>query len=173
VVDRPQLIVTEAHRRFVEAGADVVITASYQASEPGFVAAGLTSPRRSEALALTTEVARRSRTRRWSPASVGPYGAYLGDGSEYHGTYAASWAEVRAFHRQRLEVLVDTGPDLFAIETIPSVAEAEIVARRAALAHRRTRLADVHVRRCRRTRAPATCSPTPWPRWRRRWMRSA
>ena len=59
--------------------------------------------------------------------SVGPFGAYLGDGSEYSGHYGATWAEVRAFHRARLKVLVDTNPDVFAVETIPSRAEAEIV----------------------------------------------
>lgn len=125
LVDRPHVL-TEAHRRYVDAGADIVITASYQASEPGFVAAGLSVTDARRALAATTEVARAAHAPSVA-ASVGPFGAYLGDGSEYHGTYTASWSEVRAFHRQRLEVLVDTGPDLFAIETIPSLAEAEIV----------------------------------------------
>ena len=60
-------------------------------------------------------------------ASVGPFGACLADGSEYHGRYAADWAEVRAFHRRRLEVLVDSGPDAFAIETMPGIVEARIV----------------------------------------------
>ncbi|MDO9173716.1 MAG: homocysteine S-methyltransferase, partial [Actinomycetota bacterium] len=125
LVDRPQVL-TEAHRRYVDAGADVVITASYQASESGFVAAGLSATDARRALAATTAVARAAQPA-FVASSVGPYGAYLGDGSEYTGVYAASWSEVRAFHRQRLAVLVDTAPDLFAIETIPSLAEAEIV----------------------------------------------
>jgi len=125
LVDRPHVL-TEAHRRYVDSGADVVITASYQASQPGFVAAGLTVADARRALAATTEVARAAHPSLVA-SSVGPFGAYLGDGSEYHGAYAASWSEVRAFHRQRLEVLVDTAPDLFAIETMPSLAEAEIV----------------------------------------------
>ncbi len=125
LVDRPQVL-TEAHRRYVDAGADVIITASYQASEPGFVAAGLSATEARRALAATTAVARAAQPA-FVASSVGPYGAYLGDGSEYTGVYAASWPEVRAFHRQRLAVLVDTAPDLFAIETIPSLAEAEIV----------------------------------------------
>jgi homocysteine S-methyltransferase len=125
LIDRPQVI-TAAHRRFVEAGADVIITSSYQASEAGFIAAGLTATDARRVLASTTAVARAAQ-----PAvvacSVGPFGACLGDGSEYHGSYDASWQEVRAFHRARLEVLVDTGPDVFAIETMPSSAEACIV----------------------------------------------
>ncbi len=125
LVDRPQVI-TAAHRRYVAAGADLVITSSYQASEAGFMAGGLSAADARRLLASTTAVARAA-----EPAvvacSVGPFGACLGDGSEYHGRYAASWDSVRAFHRARLEVLIDTGPDVFAIETIPSLAEAEIV----------------------------------------------
>ncbi|MGB8860689.1 MAG: homocysteine S-methyltransferase [Ilumatobacteraceae bacterium] len=125
LVGRPEVI-TAAHRRYVEAGADVVITASYQASEAGFVAAGLTAAEARRLLASTTAVARAAGPRIVA-CSVGPFGACLGDGSEYHGRYAAGWAEVRAFHRARLEVLVPTAPDVFAIETMPSRAEAEIV----------------------------------------------
>jgi len=125
LVDRPHIIV-EAHRRFVEAGADVVITSSYQASVPGFVDAGLSEPEARRVLASTTAVARASGASLVA-ASVGPYGAVLGDRSEYHGRYAASWGDVRAFHRARLEVLVDSQPDLFAIETIPTAVEAEII----------------------------------------------
>ena len=123
--DRPDVI-TAAHRRYVDAGADVIITSSYQASEPGFVAAGLSATEARRLLASTTAVARAAEPSVVA-CSVGPFGAYLGDGSEYTGRYSASWAEVRAFHRARLQVLVDTAPDVFAIETIPSLAEAEIV----------------------------------------------
>ena len=42
---------------------------------------------------------------------LGPrFGAYLADGSEYRGDYTASWDEIRVFHRERLEVLVASGP---------------------------------------------------------------
>lgn len=125
LIDRPEVI-TAAHRLYVESGADVIITSSYQASEEGFVRAGSTPADARRLLASTTDVARASGAATVA-ASVGPYGAFLGDGSEYRGTYAATWPEVRAFHRSRLEVLVDTAPDLFAIETIPTLAEAEIV----------------------------------------------
>ncbi len=125
LVQRPELI-TEAHRRYVEAGADLVITSSYQASEPGFVASGMSPPEARRVLASTTDVARASGASLVA-ASVGPYGAYLANGSEYHGRYGAEWSAVRAFHRARLEVLVSTAPDLFAIETVPLAIEAEIV----------------------------------------------
>jgi len=125
LLDRPEVL-TAAHRRYVEAGADVVITASYQASEPGFVAAGLSPADARRVLATTTEVARAAGASMVA-ASVGPFGAYLANGSEYTGNYDTPWADIRAFHRARLEVLADTGPDLFAIETIPLAAEAEII----------------------------------------------
>jgi homocysteine S-methyltransferase len=60
-------------------------------------------------------------------ASMGPFGACLFDGSEYHGNYRASWKEVSAFHRERMLVLAEAGADLLAFETIPSLAEAEIL----------------------------------------------
>lgn len=125
LVDRSSLI-TEAHRRYVDAGADIVITSSYQASEAGLVAAGLSRSRARAVLASTTELARQAGAR-CVAASVGPYGACQADGSEYHGRYEADWAEVRRFHRARLEVLVDSGPDVFAVETMPGVVEAAIV----------------------------------------------
>jgi homocysteine S-methyltransferase len=125
VIERPELIVA-AHRRFVEAGAEVVITSSYQASVKGFVRAGLDERAAREALASTTELARRSGAP-FVAASIGPYGAYLADGSEYRGTYEASWDEVRDYHRGKLEVLAGTGADVIAIETIPTLEEARIV----------------------------------------------
>ena len=125
LIDRPSLI-TEAHRRYVEAGAEVIITASYQASVGGLVAAGLEPLVARRALHATTRLARDSGATLVA-ASVGPFGACLADGSEYRGVYSADWNEVRRFHRERLEVLVDSGPDLFAVETMPGSVEAQIV----------------------------------------------
>ena len=122
--------VTDAHREFFAAGAEVAITASYQASFAGFAAIGI---ERAEAEALmrrSVEVARvaageASDRPRWVAASVGPYGAALADGSEYRGDYGLTVAELRAWHRPRLAVLADAGADLLACETIPCLAEAE------------------------------------------------
>ena len=63
----------------------------------------------------------------WVAASVGPYGAYLADGSEYTGGYAGEMtvAGLRAFHRPRLQVLAEAGPDVLACETLPAAAEVE------------------------------------------------
>jgi homocysteine S-methyltransferase len=125
VLDAPDVVVA-AHRSFVDAGAEVVITASYQASVAGFERAGADPVRARRALAGTTELARRAGAPLVA-ASIGPFGAVVGDGSEYHGRYDVGWEEVRRFHRARIDVLADTGPDLFAVETVPSLAEAQIV----------------------------------------------
>lgn len=61
----------------------------------------------------------------WVAASVGPYGAYLADGSEYHGDYDLDVTGLREFHRARLEVLLESGPDVLAVETVPCLAEVE------------------------------------------------
>jgi homocysteine S-methyltransferase len=121
-------MVTRAHADFIEAGADVVITASYQISRSGFAAAGLTPEQADDALIASVRAARAAaepvdRAVRVA-ASVGPYGATLHDGSEYRGRYGLSRARLADFHRSRLEVLAAAGPDLLAVETIPDVDEA-------------------------------------------------
>lgn len=125
LLDQPEVVVA-AHRSFVEAGAEVLISASYQASLKGFIQAGCSPQRARQLLASTTQLARQAGAPLVA-ASIGPFGATLGDGSEYHGRYDASWPEIRRFHRERIAVLADTGPDLFAVETIPSSFEAEII----------------------------------------------
>ncbi len=117
--DAPSEIVG-AHRAFFAAGAQVATTASYQAS---FENLGDDAPellRRS--VALAREAADGSG---YVAASVGPYGAVLADGSEYRGDYGRSVAELRRFHRPRLDVLATAEPDLLAVETIPCLAEVE------------------------------------------------
>jgi homocysteine S-methyltransferase len=51
----------------------------------------------------------------------------LADGSEYRGDYGLSVAELRRFHRPRIEILAAAEPDVLAIETIPCLAEVEAV----------------------------------------------
>jgi homocysteine S-methyltransferase len=128
--DDPAQIV-EAHRRFYEAGADVAITASYQASFDGLAAVGVGTAEATRLLRRSVELAREAagsavgNGARWVAASVGPYGAALADGSEYHGRYGRSVDELRAWHRPRLDVLASAGADLLALETVPCLAEAE------------------------------------------------
>ncbi|MEK7663361.1 MAG: homocysteine S-methyltransferase, partial [Actinomycetota bacterium] len=126
LLDDPGLI-EAAHKAYVDAGAGVVITASYQISRAGFVEAGLTAEDADRALRASIEVARKavSGSETLVAASVGPYGAILHDGSEYKGNYGKTVEELRAFHAERLAVLLSADPDLLAIETIPDALEAE------------------------------------------------
>ena len=127
--------VAAVHAAYYRAGADVATTASYQASVPGLVAAGLdrSGRRRRSAPAsrwrarCATSSPRSSGAELLVAASVGPYGAYLADGSEYRGRYGVSAATLRDFHAPRLELLAAAGPDLLAVETIPDADEAEVL----------------------------------------------
>ena len=128
LVDAPQEIVA-AHVAFFRAGAALATTASYQASFDGFAARGIGRAKAAGLLRRSVELARTACAEvggvRWVAASIGPYGAALADGSEYRGRYGLSVAELADWHRPRLEVLADARPDVFAVETIPDIDEAE------------------------------------------------
>lgn len=141
LMEAPELI-RKLHEDYFQAGADVAITASYQASFEGFAARGLDARRATGLFRLSVQLAHEARERclatrdpgvpRPRPlvaASVGPYGAHLHDGSEYHGRYQASDDVISDFHRRRIEVLLDTPADLLALETIPALREGELLIR--------------------------------------------
>ena len=130
LMEAPEAI-KAAHRAFLQAGAVIATTASYQASFDGFAARGLSRSDAARLMRLSVELARAAcaemgdGVRRWVAASVGPYGAALADGSEYRGRYGLRTAELLAWHRPRLEALAEANPDVLAMETVPDVAEAE------------------------------------------------
>lgn len=129
VVDSPDLL-EEAHRRYVEAGAEVITTASYQCGAREFTRFGMSDSEARRALSSTVDIARRATagTSVRVACSVGPFGAVTADGREYTGRYDVDWNDVVRYHRQKLEVLVDAGADLFAVETCPLVTEAHTIA---------------------------------------------
>ncbi len=128
LVDAPEEI-EAAHADYFAAGAEVAITASYQVSYDGMRAVGLDRAETTKLLATSVTLARRAADQalgqRWVAASVGPYGATLGDGAEYRGDYDLSVAQLREWHRPRLAALVAAEPDVLAIETIPCLREVE------------------------------------------------
>lgn len=130
LVEHPEAIV-DVHRAYLEAGADCIVTASYQVSRRGLEPLGLDLER---ILRSSVELAVRARDEaaahlpagRSPPlvaASVGPLGAALADGSEYRGDYRCSEAALTDFHAERWSILVDSAADLIACETIPSAVE--------------------------------------------------
>jgi homocysteine S-methyltransferase len=128
--DDPQAIV-DAHAAFALAGAQVATTASYQATLPGFAAAGIATDEAAALIARSVQLAREGMAAAgrsgWVAGSVGPYGAHLADGSEYRGDYVTTTSVpgLRAFHRPRLELLARAGADVLACETLPAAAEVE------------------------------------------------
>ncbi|MEU8772439.1 homocysteine S-methyltransferase [Streptomyces sp. NPDC048606] len=113
--------VEAAHTAYVEAGAEVLITASYQTGhDPALSAASVR---------LADRAARAAGHEVWVAASVGPYGAALADGSEYRGRYGLGGPRLEAFHRPRVEALLAAGPDVLALETLPDTDEARALLR--------------------------------------------
>lgn len=134
--DEPEKVAA-AHRAYIQAGAQCIATCGYQVSRMGYSECGL-SPGRADAallgsVALARSVAAEFPGRRVVIAgSLGPFGAALHNGAEYHGNYDCSYADLVRFHAERIEVLARAGdeqkPDLLAFETIPSLDEARAIA---------------------------------------------
>lgn len=137
LAEKPEAIVA-ATRAYLDAGADIVETASYQASREGFRHVGMGERMADRLLVLSVELARRARDDYLADnpgaqvplvaASIGPWGAILHDGSEYRGDYTISRESLAEFHERRLEVLDTAGADVLALETVPSLMEAEVLA---------------------------------------------
>ncbi|MEV8567574.1 homocysteine S-methyltransferase [Streptomyces sp. NPDC051322] len=134
LADDPQQIAA-AHRAYLRAGAQVLITASYQATFEGFERRGIPGGPAAALMARSVELARAAGgsvdREVWIAASVGPYGAMLADGSEYRGRYGLSVRELELFHRPRIEALAAAVPDVLALETVPDTDEAEALLRAA------------------------------------------
>jgi homocysteine S-methyltransferase len=135
----PRAIV-DAHRAYLDAGAECIISASYQASRSGFMSHGHSESEADRLIASAVELARTARDEYLADnpgveyqaaiaASVGPYGAVMHDGSEYTGAYDVSDDDLRRFHASRLELLDGCGADALAVETIPNFREAQILCR--------------------------------------------
>jgi len=137
LLERPHAV-RKAHEEYLAAGADCIITSSYQVSRDGLLAAGVPPDEAVAVLRRSTDLAmdaresfleeggcREGRLPPLVAASIGPYGAALADGSEYRGDYGLSVPRLQEFHRWRWEILAAGPADLLACETIPAVAEAE------------------------------------------------
>ncbi|KAH9298817.1 hypothetical protein KI387_030499 [Taxus chinensis] len=152
LITTPHLI-RQVHEEYLEAGAEVLITASYQATIQGLESKGLSTIEGEALLRRSIEIACEARDNFWKKyaeisdgsvedaqipncrpvlvaASVGSYGAYLADGSEYSGDYGPdiTLQTLKEFHRRRVQVLADSGADLLAFETIPNKLEAQAYA---------------------------------------------
>lgn len=137
LISNPEAII-EAHLDYLKAGAQCITTSGYQASIQGLRDLGYEQGFIEELILKPVTLAKEAIDRFQSSekpinqpliaASIGPYGAYLSDGSEYRGDYGLSDIELRYFHQRRIELLDSSGADLLAIETIPSYSEAAVLA---------------------------------------------
>ena len=136
LLEQPEAI-KQLHYDYFKAGADCVITASYQATIEGFMKRGLTEEQAIDLIKKSVRLAIEARDEFWTDeanqvgrskpfvaASVGPYGAFLADGSEYRGNYGMTEEKLMDFHRPRMRALIEAGADMLACETIPSPIEA-------------------------------------------------
>lgn len=141
LIERPEVI-RAVHLDYFKAGADLATTASYQATFEGFARRGIDFNEAAQIMRASVMLAVSARDEFWADpsnrrdrqlpliaASLGPYGAMLADGSEYRGRYAISDRGLMDFHEKRLQVMVESGADLLACETIPCLREALALAR--------------------------------------------
>jgi homocysteine S-methyltransferase len=137
--------VLAVHRSYLEAGADCLLTASYQLSAMGFQEIGLAEPAAGQAArqaiqqsVTLAEQARceynqaevnagRKPRRIWIAGSLGAYGAALHNGAEFRGNYNIDHASLVTFHAERIDAMRDTPADFLAFETVPSLAEADAI----------------------------------------------
>ena len=129
LVEDPDAI-RSVHAAYFEAGADVAISASYQATFEGLAGRGIDRNQAAALMRRSVELAREAAgSGRVVAASVGPYGAMLGNGAEYTGDYDKDEDELVEFHVPRIEALAEAEPDVLAVETIPSFVEARALVR--------------------------------------------
>lgn len=133
--------IRDVHMSYLIAGADCIISSSYQATVPGFISAGYSGKEAVELIAMSVKIAdetiklfhelspdMNNRPDPFMAASAGCYGAYLADGSEYRGDYHLDIEGYKNFHRERVDILAEAGAGIIAFETFPSMEEAAAVA---------------------------------------------
>ena len=132
LVEQPEAIY-QVHKQYFDAGANVAITASYQATVKSFEDVGYSEKQaiayieRSVTLAKKAKQDSKGGQAKWIAGSIGPYGAYLSDGAEYTGAYQISDYELKDFHEERIKALIASGVDVLAIETIPRLDELRVI----------------------------------------------
>ena len=140
LLEKPEVI-QELHEIYLNNGSNILTTSTYQATIPGLEAAGLNPEQAADIIRLTVQLAHQARDNYWQNLSdeqktqtiyplisgdVGPYAAYLADGSEYNGQYGkVSLQELKDFHRPRIQLFLEQEVDMLALETIPNVLEVQ------------------------------------------------
>lgn len=135
VLDEAPEAIRQLHLDYLRAGADCISTASYQVSAMGYAELGCPRTDAARAIRSSVEIAEDARSIYGRESdrpvliavSLGPYGAALHNGAEFHGRYGTGFEELVAFHAERLAIAAETSADLIAVETIPSLEEARAI----------------------------------------------
>ncbi|MDO5883106.1 homocysteine S-methyltransferase [Ligilactobacillus animalis] len=123
--------VYDAHYSYLAAGAQMILTDTYQANLQAFEKAGHSKQQAENLVGMAVLVAQKARDdyeeqtgkHALVAASIGPYGAYLADGSEYRGDYLLNDAQYLNFHLPRFTAVLAQAPDCLALETQPKLSE--------------------------------------------------
>ena len=138
IESNPQAIVN-CHLTYLEAGANCITTAGYQATVKGYLELGYGLITAKELVLRSVQLAEKAKSEFltknkikdtiYIAASMGPYGDYLADGSEYNGAYTISEKELESFHVEQIKLLHASNADFLAFETIPSLIEIKVLSR--------------------------------------------
>ncbi|UQS84427.1 homocysteine S-methyltransferase [Apilactobacillus apisilvae] len=126
-LDQYPKLVEEVHQAYFNAGSTLTTIDTYQASIKGLTSHGYNHEQAcnliQKAFNLAKDAQKQVSKKAWLAAGIGPYGAFLANGSEYTGDYQLSEKEYVDFHKERIEILVKLGVDVLLLETLPNFAE--------------------------------------------------
>ncbi|MDW4185283.1 MAG: homocysteine S-methyltransferase [Staphylococcus saprophyticus] len=120
--------IKQAHQAFTDVGADILLTSTYQASYQTFSDIGVKATEIDQLYnTAVNQIMEATTDTQVIVGSLGPYGAYLSDGSEYTGAYDLSKEDYFQFHKTRIEALVKRGINDFVFETVPNFEEIKAI----------------------------------------------
>lgn len=130
VLDQPAEL-EKVYENYLKAGADLIETATYQLSTAALEQKNIQSQKvyRQSVEIAASAVAKVPERNPGIVGSIGPYGAYLADGSEYTGSYKEiDDVKIAKFHQDRLQDLyLSRDVAVIGLETFPNFDEVKIV----------------------------------------------
>ncbi|KAI6176809.1 Homocysteine S-methyltransferase 1 [Aphelenchoides bicaudatus] len=121
--------VVQAHKEFINAGADILLTNTYQANIKR-LSKSLGKEEALQCVENGVNLAKQAADGHQVSifGSIGPFATYFCDGSEYTGAYmndpTFNKNLVRHYYEQQVRALHNTGIRFFTFETVPTLAEA-------------------------------------------------
>jgi len=134
-MDRPDLV-SKAHKKFIDAGADIIMTNTYHCCIKKLQETrGFTVEQGEEvinkAVKLAKEAMADANREVFLVGSIGPYATYFRDASEYSGAYVKKPGfqeqTIIDYYLQQATPLLKSGVKSLVFETIPSLKEVECV----------------------------------------------